>query len=215
MIRRGADATARSSPVGDLEAIPLIARNSVTESRIGFMLTTLQVRFLRLCAKAGVRYVVVGGQAMRARGLDRATRDLDILLSPLVRDAEALLRALGAIDDRLPKSVPVSMLTSPLRRMSIPDADGITIDLLTSIEAIDFEQAYGRASTLRLDGCPCTVASVDELITAKRASRARCLAKASDPGLAAHMVEAYTELASRDALDVTLLEELALGGPAL
>ncbi len=75
-----------------------------------------------------------------ARGLDRATRDLDILTSPLVRDAQALLRALGAIDDRLPKPVPVSMLTAPLRRMPIPDADGIAIDLLTSIEAIDFEQ---------------------------------------------------------------------------
>jgi hypothetical protein len=32
------------------------------------------------------------------------------------------------------------MLTAPLRRMPIPDADGIAIDLLTSIEAIDFEQ---------------------------------------------------------------------------
>ena len=167
------------------------------------MLSTLQVRFLRLCAKEGVRYVVVGGQAMRARGLDRATRDLDILASPLVRDAQALLRALGAIDDRLPKSVPVSMLTAPLR-----------IDLLTSIEAIDFEQAYGRASTLRLDGCPCTVASVDELITAKRASRARCLAKASDPGQALEMIDAYTELGKRDALDVSLLEGLILGGSA-
>ena len=178
------------------------------------MLSTLQVRFLRLCAKEGVRYVVVGGQAMRARGLDRATRDLDILASPLVRDAQALLRALGAIDDRLPKSVPVSMLTAPLRKMPIPDADGISIDLLTSIEAIDFEQAYGRASTLRLDGCPCTVASVDELITAKRASRARCLTKASDPGQALEMIDAYTELGKRDALDVSLLEGLILGGSA-
>jgi len=107
------------------------------------------------------------------------------------------------------------MLTTPLRRLRIPDADGIAIDLLTSIDAINFEQAYARASTLSLDGCPCTVASVDELLTAKRASQARCLANASDRGQSPETLEGYAMLAERDALDIAMLEGLVLAGPTL
>jgi len=47
--------------------------------RLGFV-TPERERFVRMLAERGVPFVIVGGEAMRAAGLDRLTRDLDIVI---------------------------------------------------------------------------------------------------------------------------------------
>lgn len=49
--------------------------------------------------REGVRYAVFGGLAMAAHGLDRATRDLDLFLSPDEANVARLRRALHAVYD--------------------------------------------------------------------------------------------------------------------
>jgi hypothetical protein len=49
--------------------------------------------------REGVRYVVVGSMAMAAQGLVRATRDLDLFVSPDADNVERLKRALRSVFD--------------------------------------------------------------------------------------------------------------------
>ncbi len=49
--------------------------------------------------REGVQYAIFGGLAMAAHGLDRATRDLDLFLSPDEANVARLRRALHAVYD--------------------------------------------------------------------------------------------------------------------
>lgn len=64
---------------------------------------------------AGVRYVVVGGLAVGAHGVIRATRDLDLVPAPDTSNADLLARALAAIGGRHPIESDLSAknLTAP------------------------------------------------------------------------------------------------------
>lgn len=54
------------------------------------------LRVLDALEQEGVRYAVFGGLAMAAHGFDRATRDLDLFVSPDERNIERLRSALSS-----------------------------------------------------------------------------------------------------------------------
>jgi hypothetical protein len=55
------------------------------------------LRVLDALERAGVRYAVFGGLAMAAHGFDRATRDLDLFVSPDEQNVERLRSALSSV----------------------------------------------------------------------------------------------------------------------
>ncbi len=57
------------------------------------------LRVLNALERAGVRYAVFGGLAMAAHGFDRATRDLDLFVSPDGTNIERLRNALSSVFD--------------------------------------------------------------------------------------------------------------------
>ncbi len=57
------------------------------------------LRILDALERADVRYAVFGGLAMAAHGFDRATRDLDLFVSPDERNIERLRNALSSVFD--------------------------------------------------------------------------------------------------------------------
>jgi hypothetical protein len=56
-------------------------------------------RILAALARHGVEYVLVGGMAMAAQGLVRATRDIDVVVSPAAKNVDRLKAALRELFD--------------------------------------------------------------------------------------------------------------------
>ncbi|MEM1210825.1 MAG: nucleotidyltransferase [Planctomycetota bacterium] len=117
---------------------------------------------------AGVEYLVVGAFAVGLHGLARATKDIDLWVRPTAENAErvwqalvdfgAPLNAVNQDDFKLPDTV-FQIGVAPVR-----------IDLLSSVEGLEFDQAWeGRIQT-RLLGEPVSVLNREDLLTSKRAA---------------------------------------------
>lgn len=131
---------------------------------------------------AGVRYVVVGGLAVVLHGHPRLTADVDLVLdlepSAARRALEALIR-LG-LQPRVP--VEPMAFADPSQRESWISQKGMQVFTLFSPEnpllsldlfvqdPIPFEDLWAHAETLDLGGIAVRVASLDDLITMKRAA---------------------------------------------
>jgi hypothetical protein len=100
--------------------------------------------FIGLLNSTGVEFVVVGGHAVAFHGHPRLTGDIDILLRPTPDNAARVLRALndfgfGNLDLRpadFTTQEKIVQLGRPPNR----------IDLLTSISAVPFDEAWTHAS---------------------------------------------------------------------
>ncbi len=122
-----------------------------------------------------VRFLIVGGYAVGMHGHPRYTADLGVWIAADEVNAHALLRALEdfgfadldlAIGDFLAPERVVQLGYPPLR-----------IDLLTSIDGVEFEEAYERRLEVRLGELVVPVISLDDLRRNKHASgRAQDLA---------------------------------------
>ena len=115
-----------------------------------------------------VEYLVVGGYAMAMHGRPRHTGDLDIWIDRRTENANRLILALrqfgfgdvGLSADNFTAPNQVVQLGYPPFR----------IDLLTSIDGVDFQQAWARREPLLHDGLPINFIGLDDLKANKRAS---------------------------------------------
>jgi len=124
-----------------------------------------------LCALSAeaVDYLVVGAFALAAHGVPRATGDIDIWIRPTVENAERVMRALQRFGaptsdisaDDLAEPDVVYQIGLPPRR----------IDLLTAIDGVGFDDAWGRRVPVQLDAeLSVDVLSKEDFITNKKAS---------------------------------------------
>lgn len=124
--------------------------------------------FVALLARHDVRYMIVGGYALAAHGLPRATGDLDAWIWTDSANADRLLVALdefgfggvGIEHDDLTSDDCVVQLGYPPYR----------IDLLTQISGVDFDAAWTRHIEVVLDGVVVPFIGRDDLIVNKRAT---------------------------------------------
>lgn len=93
---------------------------------------------------------MVGAHALAARGLIRATKDLDVLVRPSPQNAPHVLAALAAF------GAPLQDLTEPdlqtpgrIFQIGVPP---VRIDVLTVIDGVDFEDAWRSRVTASLGG---------------------------------------------------------------
>ena len=122
-----------------------------------------------------VHFLIVGGYAVGMHGHPRYTADLDIWLRADETNARALLGALQdfgfadldlTVDDFLTPAHVVQLGYPPLR-----------IDLLTSIDGVDFAEAHERRVEVMLGDLMVPVISLDDLRRNKQATgRAQDLA---------------------------------------
>ncbi|MFT3852826.1 MAG: hypothetical protein QM733_08830 [Ilumatobacteraceae bacterium] len=115
-----------------------------------------------------VRFLLVGGYALAAHGLPRATGDFDAWIWLDASNAERVVAALEAFgfgglgltaaDFDQPDRV-VQLGYPPHR-----------IDVLTSIDGVEFEDAWTRRIIVEADGHDLPVISRDDLIANKRAA---------------------------------------------
>ena len=118
----------------------------------------------------GVRYVVFGGIAVIARGVTRATQDLDLFLSPEPANVDAARRALLRLfdDPDLAELTSETLAEYGLVRYGPPEHDFV-IDLTTRIgEAFAFADL--ESTPVELHGVLVPVATPRMLIRMKRDS---------------------------------------------
>jgi predicted nucleotidyltransferase len=100
--------------------------------------------FLKLLKEKKVNYLIVGGQAVNYYSRGKLTEDLDIWIEPTPENAEnvfIVLKTFGTgnldvdISDFINKDKVVQLGYAPMR-----------IDIMTSIEGLDFDKAYENRS---------------------------------------------------------------------
>ncbi|WP_300011451.1 hypothetical protein [Pseudonocardia sp.] len=124
--------------------------------------------FIECCVAREVRFLVVGGYAVAAHGHPRYTKDLDVWVwidqANVRRLIEALddfgFGSLGLTDEDFGEPGIVVQLGRPPKR----------IDLLTSIDGVDFESCWSDRIVVDVGGMPMPVIAVKHLVANKRAS---------------------------------------------
>jgi hypothetical protein len=112
-----------------------------------------------------VRYLIVGGYALAAHGLPRATGDLDAWVWVGGDNAERVLAALTAF----------GFGALGLQTTDFDRADSVVqlgyppyrIDILTSIDGVEFDEAWSRRLSIDADGLSLHVIGLDDLIRNK------------------------------------------------
>ncbi len=121
--------------------------------------------FIALLSSNAVRFLIVGGHAVTFHGFPRFTADLDLWVAANAKNALRVSQALkefgfGTLFDADDFSKPgyaIQLGRPPYR-----------IDLLTSIQGVDFASAYARRKTLKADGLELPFIGLDELLVNKR-----------------------------------------------
>lgn len=122
---------------------------------------------LKLLNQHGARYLIVGGYAVSWHAAPRFTKDIDILVEPTLENAEKVLRALdefigplGIVPEKLVNPRALVMLGVPPTR----------VDVLTSVDGVDFAQAWERRAKGSYGETPVCFLGLDDLMASKRAA---------------------------------------------
>lgn len=127
-------------------------------------------RVFRALEEHGVRYVVFGGIAVNARGVTRATEDLDLFLDPAPRNVSATRRALQDVfdDPALAELTSEALEEYGLVRYG-PPSHNFVIDLTTRIgDAFQFSDL--EHTDVEIHGQRVPIASARTLVRMKRES---------------------------------------------
>jgi len=112
-------------------------------------------------------FLLVGAYALAAYGLPRATGDMDIWIRCSNANARRVWRALQQF------GVPLSELTlDDLKTLDLVFQIGIAprrIDLLTSIDGVQFDEAWLQRKTIDVEGLTVAVIGRSHLIQNKKA----------------------------------------------
>jgi predicted nucleotidyltransferase len=120
---------------------------------------------LRGLNAAGVRYLIVGGYAVMIHTEPSYTKDLDIWIDPTPSNAEALFRALAEFGAPL-KGITARDFTEPevFYQMGV---EPVRVDVLTSIPAIEFAEAWKNKVAVDFDGETAFVIGREDLLRSK------------------------------------------------
>jgi len=125
--------------------------------------------FLKLLTQYNVQYLVVGGYAMAFHGKPRFTGDLDVWINISEDNSLKMVSvindfgfaALGFTHEDFSKPNLINQIGYPPLR----------IDILTSIDGVEFEEAYSEKLEIQLDeGTSVYYIGLDELIKNKKSS---------------------------------------------
>jgi len=115
----------------------------------------------------GAEFIVVGAHAVMYFTEPRYTKDLDVWVRPTAENAERVHRAFVAF------GAPMASLTvEDLSKLGTSFQIGVApnrIDVLTSIEGVAFDTAWGRRVASSYGDVPISLLSLDDLLVNKKA----------------------------------------------
>ena len=120
--------------------------------------------------EADVRFLVVGAQAMAVHGVPRATGDMDIWIEATEDNAHAVWRALlafGAPIEAFDLSPNDFAEIGNVVQIGVPPR---RIDLMTSVDGVDFDPAWESRFVTRIADCPVPFLAREDLLRNKRAA---------------------------------------------
>ncbi|MGC2028568.1 MAG: nucleotidyl transferase AbiEii/AbiGii toxin family protein [Steroidobacteraceae bacterium] len=127
-----------------------------------------------------VRYLIIGGYAVSFHAEPRATKDLDILISPDAENGKAVYAALAQFGASL-EGLSAKDFTEPdsFYRMGTPP---VMVDILSRISGVEFESAWQRRVDVQIDDTlTVSFISRDDLLASKiSAGRAQDLADVAE-----------------------------------
>lgn len=124
--------------------------------------------FIESLNSANVRYVIVGGYAVAYHGHPRATGDIDFFVEASADNASRIVEAIrefgfgdiGLTAEDFSKPDAIIQLGRPPRR----------IDIITSVDAVSFEEAWTARVPANLDGIPVHFIDRELLLRNKRST---------------------------------------------
>jgi hypothetical protein len=120
---------------------------------------------LRIFNEHKVRYLVVGGYAVIKYTEPRYTKDLDVWVEASPKNARAVFAALREFGAPLMNITPADFAKGgSIYQIGRPPA---RVDVLTSIEGVQFADAWPNRMASNFDGIPAPVISRQDLITNK------------------------------------------------
>ena len=125
----------------------------------------------KVCAalnREGAHYILIGGFAVIARGLERPTKDIDLLIEGTADNMERIKRALAVLPDNAVREVQSDEFD---RYDVIRVADEVVIDLLSKACNVTWQDAMRDSEILELDNVEIPIASVETLIRTKQTIR--------------------------------------------
>jgi hypothetical protein len=117
----------------------------------------------------GVEYLVVGGWAVGFYSDPRATKDIDLFIRSGARNSEAVFRALADFGAPLAGLTPADFTDNPTSVFQVGFSP-VRADILQSIDAVNFDEAWKTRVELSLEGVAVSVISAAHLIQNKLAS---------------------------------------------
>lgn len=119
-----------------------------------------------------VVFLVVGGQAVRAYLPSRETSDVDILLSTSGGNARRLANVFKGKKSPVAGVEWEALFVRKGIRFAYPDEQCSEVDMLTSIDGIDFGECYKRGKLVKFGNIQLKVPCLLDLIMMKRISLA-------------------------------------------
>ncbi len=124
--------------------------------------------FLQLLNSNHIKYLLVGGYAVGYYGYPRATADMVLWVAMQPENGRKLVEAIKAFGFDLPELSPELFLEkNKVIRMGVPP---IRIELITSIDGVDFDECYGKRIEDMLDGVKVTLIDLEHLKKNKQSS---------------------------------------------
>lgn len=125
--------------------------------------------FIKLLIKFNVEYLIVGGYAVSIYSRPKNTQDIDIWINPSRGNAEKLLKVIDEFGFGS-TGITLNDLTTEnqIVQFGIPP---IRIDIMTSIDGVDFNKAYADKVLFQFDDIgKVSYISFEDLLTNKRKS---------------------------------------------
>ena len=116
----------------------------------------------------GAQYILIGGYALYAHGIHRATEDIDILVPTKREAALPIIEALMMLPDKTAKELEPEWFEEG---ENIRLADEFVVDLILSTCQQTYDSLKKYTEIIEVDGVPMTTLSIEGLLLTKQSMR--------------------------------------------
>lgn len=132
---------------------------------------------LKILARSGAKYLLVGGVAANLHGVARGTKDIDVLIPRDLENTQKILKALENLTWGISREIdPQEVLKKPFTIIG----DTPRVDLLWRAGKIKFKDAYPNRIERKIQGIKVPFVSQADLLRSKDTGRPRDVLESQD-----------------------------------